>query len=197
MHFLGQSLALSLILAISTLSRMGESVCSDHPRLFLHQKTSVRELLESDSFVTLTDISREFLTCRGSQNVDWIYEGNGVRLLDIWIKKFISSAYQHYLFIYLSIHKFQEPSKIQESSSIQIKTDHENDTSYCMTSRISIYPKQSDTDLAKHTGKYTCHEIGNISNSVSIYVFVGSESHNKTVQIIFQIFCSMPFYHFV
>ncbi|OXA50297.1 hypothetical protein Fcan01_14900 [Folsomia candida] len=123
MHFLGQSLALSLILAISTLSRMGESVCSDHPRLFLHQKTSVRELLESDSFVTLTDISREFLTCRGSQNVDWIYEGNG------------------------------EPSKIQESSSIQIKTDHENDTSYCMTSRISIYPKQSDTDLAKHTGK--------------------------------------------
>lgn len=56
--------------------------CSDRPRLFFHQRTSVSELdtltEPKKSLVSLSDVSREFLTCRASQNVEWIYEGNGV-----------------------------------------------------------------------------------------------------------------------
>lgn len=55
--------------------------------------------------------------------------------------------------------------------------------SYCLTSQITFSNKQSDTELSKHTGKYSCREIGNISNSASVYVFASSKHYRNKYEI--------------
>jgi len=63
-----------------------------------------------------------------------------------------------------------------ETAEVDIKTDPTDETlQYCITSRVSFYHKQSDTDLSKHTGRYICQEIGNATNKVQAYVYVGSK----------------------
>jgi hypothetical protein len=66
------------------------SSCSDKPKLFLHQKTSVREIIEKEeNFVNLKD--GFVISCQASRNVEWTYEGNGVCLKYDYVHAYIST----------------------------------------------------------------------------------------------------------
>jgi len=68
------------------------------------------------------------------------------------------------------------PSKVKEKTTVEIRKDGDG-AFYCMTSHLSFYPRQSNFDLTKHTGTYTCREIANASNSQSVHIFITSELH--------------------
>jgi len=55
----------------------------ERPQLFLHKRGIRKELVGGagdtlEPIVVLSDVSREYLSCRSSRNVQWSYVGEGV-----------------------------------------------------------------------------------------------------------------------
>ncbi|ODN06358.1 hypothetical protein Ocin01_00358, partial [Orchesella cincta] len=126
-------------------SVLAQTYCEDKPKILFYRRGEA-ELVSSDgenseNHVVVSNLNKELLACVSSRNVEWTYEGEG------------------------------EPSKFQESSNVDIQKYEDGSISYCLTSQITFYNKQSDTELSKHTGRYICREIGNNTNTASVYVY--------------------------
>ncbi|CAL8104131.1 unnamed protein product [Orchesella dallaii] len=142
-----------------------QTYCEDKPKILFYRRGEAALVNGDESgngnenHVVVSNVNKEFLACVSSRNVEWTYEGEG------------------------------EPSKFQESSNVDIQKYEDGSISYCLTSQVTFYNKQSDSELSRHTGRYICREIGNNTNAASVYVYASKKNSptflhsRKTVEL--------------
>lgn len=64
-----------------------QTYCEDKPKILFYRKEQAALVSDGDSetnnHVVISNVNKEFLACVSTRNVEWVYEGHGVRLRNI------------------------------------------------------------------------------------------------------------------